>query len=117
MGMFLRRGKPKLFTVLISAPVSNTLYNAYARAKVNGNLVTAETSFDMHKGDIVTIETNSYNAYSGDYGVYVNGTRVSSGGTYNYEVTGDATITMSMYSGYDSSDTAYFLATCRIITA
>lgn len=93
------------------------MYNAYARAKVNGNLVTAETSFDMHKGDIVTIETNSYNAYYREYGVYVNGTRVSSGGTYNYEVTGDATITMSMDSGYDSGGTAMLFAICRIITA
>ena len=60
MGMFLRRGLPSKFTVILSAPVSySSTYSMYA--VVNGEKLTDATALTFHAGSKVPI-TISYKA-------------------------------------------------------
>ena len=98
MGMFLRRGKPESCTVLIGAAVSKGApYNAYARARINGAVVTSETTFKMYPGDVVTIETQSHRNPDIE-GVYRNDLnhKIGDVGTYLYTVKRNCTLTFDL---------------------
>ena len=114
MGMFLRRGLPSKFMVILSVPVSySSTYSMYA--VVNGEKLTDAAALTFHSGSKVPI-TISYKARNSRGNVILNGVTVSheQEGTYEFVATTSTNILFEQKKTYDGLGNVVWTPTCTI---
>ena len=114
MGMFLRRGLPSKFMVILSVPVSySSTYSMYA--VVNGEKLTDAAALTFPSGSKVPI-TISYKARNSRGNVILNGVTVSheKEGTYEFVATTNTCILFELNKSYDGNVNFVLTPTCSI---
>lgn len=114
MGMFLRRGLPSKFMVILSVPVSySSTYSMYA--VVNGEKLTDAAALTFPSGSKVPI-TISYKARNSRGNVILNGVTASNEkeGTYEFVATTNTRILFEQKKTYDGKGNVVWTPTCTI---
>lgn len=114
MGMFLRRGLPSKFMVILSVPVSySSTYSMHA--VVNGEKLTDAAALTFHAGSKVPI-TISYKARNSHGNVILNGVTVSNEkeGTYEFVATTNTRILFEQKKTHDENGNVVWTPTCTI---
>jgi hypothetical protein len=114
MGMFLRRGLPSKFMVILSVPVSySSTYSMYA--VVNGEKLTDAATIEFYSGSEVRV-TISYSALRSNSKVILNGVTVADerSGTYEFVATKNTEILFSQSKKYNGDGNTVWTPTCTI---